>query len=103
MKAKENKTGRELELTRNEGIDRIEYLDQSGMTRAYVLLKREDKTLIIVKTVVDQDLAGQGIGKLLMRDALEKAKAEELTLSATCSYAMVYFEKHPDPIYQKRN
>ena len=58
------------------------------------------KTLEIRHTYVDPTLRGQGIGKQLLVSLLEEESLKEMLFKPTCSYAVTFFEKHPE--YQKR-
>lgn len=50
----------------------------------------------ITHTVVDPSLRGQGIAGELMSRLLAKAEREGFKLRPVCSYAVSYFEKHPE-------
>ncbi|HIT12116.1 MAG TPA: N-acetyltransferase [Candidatus Pelethosoma merdigallinarum] len=64
------------------------------------LIPIQPKALEIKHTYVDPTLRGQGIGKQLLVSLLEEESLKEMLFQPTCSYAVTFFEKHPE--YQKR-
>lgn len=50
--------------------------------------------LILVHTDVPKAMEGKGIGGLLVRAALDRARAEELTVVPWCNFARSWLEKH---------
>ncbi len=55
-----------------------------------------DDTVDITHTVVDKSLRGQGIADKLVRALVEKAKSENKKVIPSCSYAVSWFELHPE-------
>ena len=53
-------------------------------------------TVNIDHTFVDDSLRGQGIAGKLMEAAAEQLRAQEKKAVLTCSYAVKWFEKHPE-------
>lgn len=47
-------------------------------------------------TFVDPSLAGQGIGGKLVAQAVAAIRAKGGQMTATCSFAKAWLEKHPD-------
>lgn len=52
--------------------------------------------LILVHTEVPDELEGHGLGGQLVRAALDRARADELTVVPWCEFARSWLEKHPD-------
>lgn len=52
--------------------------------------------MAIRHTVVQKELEGQGIAKLLTEKAIEVARREGYTIDPICSYARHYFRKYPE-------
>jgi len=50
----------------------------------------------ITHTYVDSSLRGQGVAGMLMKQIIKKAQKEGFRLKPTCSYAVHYFETHPE-------
>ena len=47
-------------------------------------------------TFVDDTLRGQGVAGQLLRAAADQIRAEGKRARATCSYAEIWFERHPE-------
>lgn len=58
--------------------------------------KEAEGVHVITHTAVDPSLRGQGIAGELMSRLLLKAQKEGFKLRPVCSYAVSYFEKHPE-------
>jgi predicted GNAT family acetyltransferase len=78
-----NDDARRFELTRPEGTAELVY-------------RRNGERLVLVHTGVPDALAGQGIGGLLVRAAVDHARADGLTVVPTCPFARDWLERHPD-------
>ncbi len=57
---------------------------------------KEGGVHVISKTFVDESLRGQGVAAKLMTLLLERARREKFLVIPVCSYAVAYFEKHPE-------
>ena len=53
-------------------------------------------TVEINHTFVDESLRGQGIAGKLMEEAVACLKERDKKIVPTCSYAVKWFEKHPE-------
>ena len=56
----------------------------------------DSNTVNINHTFVDDSLRGQGIAGQLMKAAADQLRLEEKKAVLTCSYAINWFEKHPE-------
>lgn len=56
----------------------------------------DENTIDLYRTYVPDAGRGKGIAGLLMKAALQHARAEGLRVVPTCSYAARYFERHPE-------
>jgi predicted GNAT family acetyltransferase len=54
------------------------------------------RTLAITHTIVPAAIGGRGIAGELVRTALEFARAQDLRVRATCSYAEAWMRRHPE-------
>ena len=52
--------------------------------------------LVLIHTEVPDELEGHGVGGALVRAALDRARAEELTIVPWCEFARSWLEKHED-------
>lgn len=76
---------------------RISATDADGSLLAEILFPdAEDGCVDIVRTFVDDRLRGKGIAGELVSLAYDDIKASGKSARASCSYAEVWFEKHPD-------
>ncbi len=80
--------------------DRIYATDAAGNLLAEVTFPIKDGISMIDHTFVDNSLRGQGIAGELVKMAAEKIIADGGKIGATCPYAVVWFERHPEyPVY----
>ncbi len=76
--------------------DRIYATDPSGKVIAEVTFPTCDGISVIDHTYVDDSLRGQGIASELVKLAAEKILADGNKIAATCPYAVVWFQRHPE-------
>jgi predicted GNAT family acetyltransferase len=65
---------------------------------AELTYRADDERLVLVHTGVPDELGGRGLGGLLVKAAVARAKADGLTIVPECSYARSWLEKHPDEV-----
>jgi predicted GNAT family acetyltransferase len=63
---------------------------------AELVYRVRDDRLVLVHTGVPDELGGRGIGAALVRAAIEKARAGELTVVPNCPFARGWLRRHPD-------
>ena len=63
---------------------------------AELVYRREGDRLVLVHTGVPDALEGRGIGGALVRAAVARARAEELTIVPNCPFARGWLQRHPD-------
>ena len=56
----------------------------------------QDGVLTILHTGVPSAVGGRGVAAALTAAALEFARAQALKVRPSCSYAALYFRRHPD-------
>ena len=76
--------------------DRIYATDPSGKVIAEVTFPTKNGVSTIDHTFVDPSLRGEGIAGKLVKLAADKILAEGNQIAATCSYADVWFKRHPE-------
>lgn len=77
--------------------NRIELLDADGHPIAEVTFPDIDAdTVDIDHTFVDDSLRGQGVAGKLMEAAAKQIQSQNKKAVLTCSYAVKWFEKHPE-------
>lgn len=72
------------------------YDDNGKMIAEILFPNKSDDVWDIKRTYVDNSLRGQGIADKLMQSVVDAAKEENAKLIPTCSYAVKWFEKHPE-------
>ena len=84
-----------MEFQKSEG--RIFSLGENGKVLAEVTFPTvEDGVADINHTFVDESLRGQGIASKLLRAAAQEIRAQGKKAKLTCSYAVTWFEHHPE-------
>ncbi len=75
--------------------NRIYTEDENGKVLAEItFVKKNDRTYDIDHTFVDDTLRGQGIASVLVEKAVKEIRSRGFEVSATCSYAKKWMEKH---------
>jgi uncharacterized protein len=72
-------------------------LDADGHI-AFSNYRRDGNTVTFMHTEVPKELEGRGIGSALVRGELEIARAQGLTIAATCPFVRAYIAKHPESV-----
>ncbi|MPM03669.1 putative protein YjdJ [bioreactor metagenome] len=76
---------------------RIFLNNEAGKTIAEVTFpETSDNTVDINHTFVDGSLRGQGVADKLLSELAQELKSKNKKAVATCSYAVGWFEKHPE-------
>lgn len=76
--------------------NRIYATDPAGTLMAEVTFCIRDGVAVIDHTYVDPSLRGTGMAGRLMEEAVRKIQADGNALSATCSYAVAWLQRHPE-------
>lgn len=63
---------------------------------AHVAYVEDEHSLDIRHTIVPKELEGRGIASALVKAAYDYAIEHKLTPVATCSYAVVWLQRHPE-------
>jgi uncharacterized protein len=77
--------------------NRIFAKDETGKIIAEVTFPDRSETIVeITRTFVDDSLRGQGVASKLLGAVASKLRSEHKRAYPTCSYAVKWFENHPD-------
>ncbi len=76
--------------------ERIYATDPSGKLLAEVTFPHCNGVAAIDHTFVDESLRGQGIAAELVKLAAEKIQDDGHQIAATCPYAVVWLDRHPE-------
>ena len=71
-----------------------------GVT-AHVSYKIADGGLDIRHTIVPEEIGGRGIASALVKAAYDYARSQGLKCVATCRYAAIWLERHPEYYEEK--
>lgn len=63
---------------------------------AYVEYEIQDGIMDIAHTLVPKVIEGQGVGSVLMNEALEYARENHYSVVPSCAFALLYLKRHPE-------
>lgn len=72
------------------------YAERDGQLIAEITFPEEDGVAVIDHTFVDGSLRGQGVAGQLVRAAADQIRGEGKKARAVCTYARVWFDRHPE-------
>ena len=75
---------------------RIFALDESGKLLAEVTFPEQEGVAVINHTFVDRSLRGHGVAEQLLHEVANTLRQEGRKAKPTCTYAMHWFEIHPE-------
>lgn len=75
---------------------RIFAVDENGTLLAEVTFPQQDGVAVINHTFVDGSLRGQGVAGQLLQAAADTLRREGRKARPTCSYAVHWFQTHPE-------
>lgn len=73
-------------------------LIQEDGAEAELVYRRHGSRLVLVHTGVPEEIGGRGIAGQLVRAAVERARAEDLTVVPECPYARRWLRDHPEEL-----
>ena len=77
---------------------RVYAQDAAGTLIAEITFPAENGVATIDHTFVDGSLRGQGVAGQLVRAAVADIRAAGLKARPTCSYAVKWFDQHPEEV-----
>ncbi len=80
----------------NPEASRFEAVDATGAIAAVAVYQRLEDRVVFVHTEVDDAFEGQGVGSLLVREALDTVRGEGLRVVAQCPFVKAWIERHPE-------
>lgn len=72
------------------------YAEKDGKLIAEITFPDENGVAVIDHTFVDESLRGQGVAGQLVRAAVDQIRQEDRKARPVCSYARVWFDRHPE-------
>ena len=86
----------DTQVTNNVERSRFEIRVEDGRLAGFTQYVEGDGVRDFIHTVVRDGFEGQGIGGKLARAALDRTRAEGLSVIATCPFINGWIAKHPD-------
>ena len=83
-----------MEINHDESRQEF-YVELEGH-RAHVAYQIHDEGLDIRHTIVPEAIGGRGIASALVKAAYDYARCKGLKAVATCSYAVIWLQRHPE-------
>lgn len=75
---------------------RIFAVDEQGDLLCEIIFPVEEETASINRTYVSEVLRGQGVANQLMEAVVRQIEEDGLKARPVCSYAVKWFENHPE-------
>ena len=86
-----------MDIRHDEGNSGEFYIEKDGKRIALLDYRRSGESeMTITHTEVGEELAGQGIGKKLVGEAVKYARDNDLKVIATCPFAAKVIAKTPE-------
>jgi predicted GNAT family acetyltransferase len=70
-------------------------LEENGLM-VWANYRLRDGTYVLPHVEADPPLRGTGAASRLMQQIVEHARSEKLVLEPRCSYALAWFQRHPE-------
>jgi predicted GNAT family acetyltransferase len=80
----------------NPALSRLEIVEDAGI--AVLEYRIVEDRLALIHTGVPKQFEGMGYGSALVKAAIERARAEQLTIIPYCPYARAWIEGHPEAV-----
>lgn len=85
----------ETKVADNPDASRYEIV-VDGEPAGFVAYRRGGATVSLTHTEVEQRFEGRGLGSVLVRGALDLARADGLAVLPVCPFVRRYMQRHPD-------
>lgn len=82
------------DVTDNRARNRFE-LVVDGVT-AHIDYARKPDPIVLIHTIVPDEIGGKGVGSRLIKGALDMIRAEGIKLVPQCPFVAAYIKKHPE-------
>jgi predicted GNAT family acetyltransferase len=82
-------------VTENPGRHRYE-ISLDGALAGFTMFTLDGDVAIMPHTEIDPEYKGKGLATILIRAALDDARARGLTVVPRCPFVRGFIEKHPD-------
>ena len=86
----------ENEVTDNKQEDRFELALEGGQAAYVEYEEAGEGVLALTHTEVPAEFEGKGVGRALVKGALEIVRREGLKIVPVCQFVSVYLRRHPE-------
>jgi predicted GNAT family acetyltransferase len=69
-----------------------------GRRAGYAAYRRDPGAISYTHTEIEPEFEGRGLGGILIREALSRARAEGIAVLPLCPFVREYIERHPDQL-----
>lgn len=69
-----------------------------GRRAGYAAYRRDPGAISYTHTEIEPEFEGEGLGGILIREALSRARAEGIAVLPLCPFVREYIERHPDQL-----
>jgi predicted GNAT family acetyltransferase len=90
------KEGSAMEVVDRPEFNRFELTDDGSV--AELRYETHGSTLVLTHTGVPDQLAGRGVGGLLVQAAIARATRDGLDIVPLCPYARTWIDRHPEAL-----
>jgi uncharacterized protein len=80
----------------NPARSRFEAVDESGLVAGFAEYAHEDGHVVFTHTVVDDAFEGQGVGSMLVREALDQVRESGSPVAVRCEFVSDFIDRHPE-------
>jgi len=71
-------------------------IEVDGATAGFVDYRRRPGVISLIHTEIDPSHEGEGLGTLLVRAVLDRARAERLAVLPYCPFIRHFIDRHPE-------
>jgi predicted GNAT family acetyltransferase len=86
---------RDIQVVDDPAAGRFEIL-VDGRLAGLTAYQRDDDVVAMPHTEIDDAFAGQGLGSILIKGALDAFRAQGASVIPECPFVRSYIERHPD-------
>ncbi len=82
-------------VSNNAAASRFE-IEQNGELVGHLDYRTSGNTVDLTHAETDHSVRGQGLGGVLVQEALDRIKVDKMTVIPTCPFVATWIERHED-------
>ena len=86
----------DVTVTDNREARRYEASVDAGVVAGFAKYRLRGDAIVFTHTEVDDAFEGRGVGSALAREALDDARARDLSVVPRCPFIRSWIERHPE-------